>query len=119
MELKSSSKLTLNNVLVNGSSKANILEPTFISVPDLKNTTKISNQFLSCSTLRGLVTKNLIKLTRNPSVLLMNVILPILWVLTVCLGFNKDPHDIPFGIVNDELKIMQENCTTYDQGDGI
>ena len=49
----------------------------------------------------------------------MNVILPILWVLTVCLGFNKDPHDIPFGIVNDELKIMQENCTIYDQGGGI
>ena len=55
-------------------------------------------------------------MTRNPSVLIMNVVLPILWIVCVSIGFYKDPHDIPFGIVNDELKIIQENCDVYDQG---
>ena len=112
------SKLTLNSVMVNGSSQANLLESNSSNPPtNLMNQTRFSFQFLSCSTLRGLITKNLIKLTRNPSVLLMNVIFPILWVVAVCLGLRNDPHDIPFGIVNDELIIMQEYCIVYDQGE--
>ena len=118
LEQQSLNDLISDSVIVNGSSQANLLESN-LSYPttNLMSQTRFSFQFLSCSTLRGLIIKNLIKLTRNPSVLVMNVIFPILWVIAVYLGLRKDPYDIPFGIVNDELKIMQENCSVYDQGD--
>ena len=118
LEMQYSSELTLNNVMVEGSSQANLLTSTSKLTNNFLMPTNFLCQNISCSTLRGLVTKNVIKLIRNPSVLLMMIILPILMVVAFYLACGKrGPHDIPFGIVNDELKMMLEHCPAYDQGD--
>ena len=74
------------------------------------------SKFISCSTVHALVMKNLLKLVRNPSVLIMMILLPIIMVVSFCLAFRYEAYNIPFVIVNDELPYMLDNCPTYIQG---
>jgi hypothetical protein len=60
--------------------------------------------------------KNLLKLMRNPSVLIMMIFLPIIMVVSFCLAFGNEAYNIPFVIVNDELPYMLDNCPPYIQG---
>ena len=64
MELQSSSELTLNNVMVEGSSQANGSSSTYTPT---NNSKRCSFQFVSWSTVKGLVIKNIIKLIRDYS----------------------------------------------------
>ena len=113
-EPKSSNESSLNGFIVEKSSKDNLLTLTDKN----KQITKpwSLSKLISCSTIHALVMKNLLKLMRNPSVLIMMIFLPIIMVVTFCLAFGNEAYDIPFVIVNDELPYMSDYCPPYNQG---
>ena len=114
MDPKSSNESSLNGFIVERSSIDNLLTST----DESKNIHKPwpVSKFISCSTIHALVVKNLLKLMRNPSVLIMMMFLPIIMVVSFCLAFRNEAYNIPFVIVNDELPYMLDNCPTYIQG---
>ena len=111
---KSSNESSLNGFIMERSSIDNLLTST----DESKNIHKqrLLSKFISCSTIHALVMKNLLKLMRNPSVLIMMIFLPIIMVVTFCVAFGNEAHDIPFVIVNDELPYMSDHCPPYNQG---
>ena len=111
---KSSNESSLNGVIVERSSVDNLLTLT----DECKNIHKQQplSKFISCSTIHALVMKNLLKLMRNPSVLIMMIFLPIIMVVSFCLAFGNEGYNIPFVIVNDELPYMLDSCPPYNQG---
>ena len=111
---KSSNESSLNGFIVERSSMDNLLTSTDESknIPKQWPVSKV----ISCSTIHALVVKNLLKLMRNPSVLIMMMFLPIIMVVSFCLAFRNEAYNIPFVIVNDELPYMIDNCPTYIQG---
>ena len=111
---KSSNESSLNGFIVEKSSKDHLLTLTDKNKQIPKPWTL--SKLISCSTIHALVMKNLLKLMRNPSVLIMMIFLPIIMVVTFCLAFGNEAYDIPFVIVNDELPYMLDNCPTYIQG---
>ena len=114
MDPKSSNESSLNGFIVERSSIDNLLTST----DESKNIHKPwpVSKFISCSTIHALVVKNLLKLMRNPSVLIMMMFLPIIMVVSFCLAFRNEAYNIPFVLVNDELPYMLDNCPTYIQG---
>ena len=114
MDPKSSNESSLNGFIVERSSIDNLLTST-------DENKKIHNpwslfKLISRSTIHALVMKNLLKLIRNPSVLIMMLFLPIVMVISFCLAFGNEAYNIPFVIVNDELPYMLDNCPPYIQG---
>ena len=111
---KSSNESSLNGFIVERSSIDNLLTST----DENKNIHKqwSLSKFISSSTIHALVMKNLLKLMRNPSVLIMMIFLPIIMVVSFCVVFRNEAYNIPFVIVNDELPYMIDNCPTYIQG---
>ena len=111
---KSSNESSLNEFIVERSSIDNLVTST----DESKNIHKHwpVSKFISCSTIYALVMKNLLKLMRNPSVLILMIFLPIISMVTFCLAFRNEAYNIPFVIVNDELPYMLDNCPTYIQG---
>ena len=111
---KSSNESSLNGFILERSSIDNLLT----SSDESKNIHKQRphSKFISCSTIHALVMKNLLKLMRNPSVLIMMIFLPIIMVVSFCLAFGNEAYNIPFVIVNDELPYMLDNCPPYIQG---
>ena len=114
IEPKSSNESSLNGFIVEKSSKDHLLTLTDKNkqIPKPWSLSKL----ISCSTIHALVMKNLLKLMRNPSVLIMMIFLPIIMVVTFCLAFGNEAYDIPFVIVNDELSYMLDHCPPYNQG---
>ena len=114
IEPKSSNESSLNGFIVEKSSKDNLL----ISTDKNKQIPKpwTLSKLISCSTIHALVMKNLLKLMRNPSVLIMMIFLPIIMVVTFCLAFGNEAYNIPFVIVNDELPCMSDHCPPYNEG---
>ena len=111
---KSSNESSLNGFIVERSSIDNLVTSTDES-KNIRKQWPVS-KFISCSTIHALVMKNLLKLVRNPSVLIMMILLPIIMVVSFCLAFRYEAYNIPFVIVNDELPYMLDNCPTYIQG---
>ena len=111
---KSSNESSLNGFIVERSSIDNLLTSTDEN-KKIHNPWSLS-KLISCSTIHALVMKNLLKLIRNPSVLIMMIFLPIIMVVSFCLAFGNEAYNIPFVIVNDELPYMLDNCPPYIQG---
>ena len=68
----------------------------------------------SARTLYASVIKNLTKMIRNPTTLLLILLLPMLEVVVFSIAIGKDPKELPIALVNHELPKMLENCESRD-----
>ena len=76
-----------------------------------KSKTSFCSALISFSTLYALIIKNFIKILRNPTTLMLILLLPILEVLIFCVAIGKDPNNLKVAIINEEMPNMLDSCS--------
>jgi len=63
------------------------------------------------SNLHALFVKNLLKLRRNPAMLLFVFLLPAIQVVFFCVSIGQDPKNLAVGLLNQESQFCDDNST--------